>query len=163
MQEERNPFQPASESAALDFFQVIGAKNDIDMDTSETSSYQSSSSGDTEVVAPAEVEAINTEIIVETNVASLEAALGAEARPLENLHEETKESAVSKNKKKKKKAKLPVNMDSDDGGENTCTYKSTRTKNEIDPDLAWQVGPEALDLDHLDEILPFGTVVQYIS
>jgi hypothetical protein len=51
-------------------------------------------------------------------------------------------------------------MNSDDeGGDNTCTYKSYKTKNEIDPDLAWQVGPEALDLDHLDEILPFGTVV----
>ena len=42
MQEERNPFQPATEAQALDFFQVIGAKDDIDMDTSETSSYKSS-------------------------------------------------------------------------------------------------------------------------
>jgi hypothetical protein len=129
------------------------------MDTSETSSYKSSS-GDEHSVNIAEVNAeINAEALILPEVA----ALGTEAaldRPIEALHEETKDSVVSKNKKKKnKKAKLPVNMDSDDGGENTCTYKSCKTKNEIDPDLAWQVGPVALDLDHLDEILPFGTVV----
>jgi len=85
--------------------------------------------------------------------------MGEVSRPVENLHEETKESAVSKNKKKKKKAKVNIEMGSDDGGENTCTYKSCKTKNEIDPDLAWQVGPQALELDHLDEINPFGVVV----
>ena len=159
--QENNPFQTNDITGGMDFFQVIGAKQDIDMDTSETSSYASS---DTEHITPAEVEAINTEINVTSAIIipeepAQEVEMGEVSRPVENLHEETKESAVSKNKKKKKKAKVNIEMGSDDGGENTCTYKSCKTKNEIDPDLAWQVGPQALELDHLDEINPFGVVV----
>jgi len=59
--QENNPFQTNDTTGGMDFFSVIGAKQDIDMDTSETSSYASS---DTEHITPAEVEAINTEINV---------------------------------------------------------------------------------------------------
>jgi hypothetical protein len=130
------------------------------MDTSETSSYKSSSDEEQSV----SIAEVNAEIAAEAGPEPV--VVPTVDRPIENiiegLHEETKES-VNKNKKKKKKGKANVAMDSDDGGENTCTYKSCKTKNEIDPDMAWQVGPEALDLDHLDEILPFGTIVQYIT
>jgi hypothetical protein len=54
-------------------------------------------------------------------------------------------------------------VDSGDEGENTATYKSCKSKNEMDPDLYYQTGPEELKLDDLDEIIPFGHVVQYIS
>jgi hypothetical protein len=63
---------------------------------------------------------------------------------------------VAKQKKPKKVIKM---VDSDGDGENTATYKSCKSKNEIDPDLYHEIGPEELVLDDLDEIIPFGHIV----
>lgn len=54
--------------------------------------------------------------------------------------------------------------DSDGGGapNETSSYNRFKTANELTIEDAYKTGPARLSLDDLDEIIPFGDIVQYI-
>jgi hypothetical protein len=52
--------------------------------------------------------------------------------------------------------------DSDGGPNETSSYNRFKTANELTIEEAYKTGPDRLTLDELDEIIPFGTIVQYI-
>ena len=50
----------------------------------------------------------------------------------------------------------------EDGEEWESTYAKFKTQHEIEIGEAYKTGPQYLSLDDIDEILPFGSIVQYI-
>ena len=96
-------------------FRALGAAKDIDIDTSETSSYCS----DDEVMEP---------------------------KP--------------KKQKRPQQTEQEGGNDSDGGGDQaTSTYSKFKTQHEMEIGEAYKTGPERIQLDDLDDLLPFGTIV----
>ena len=78
--------------------------------------------------------------------------------------EENENMDDDKQKKKNKKKQRVKDIDDviEEGDEGTSTYSKFKTQNEIEIGEAYKTGPQRLLLDDLDEIIPFGTIVQYI-
>ena len=124
---------------------------DVDIDTSETSSYHSSAD-EKDPNPPAQTEQAS-------------APAGDTERPIE----ESKTAKTQKKGGRKPRGGADGDaamLDEDGGGaddNDNSTYSKFKTQNELDIEKAFQSGPKFMQLDELDEVEEFGMIRQFIN